>query len=284
MIYMSDRNPAYRPDRLHCFMNTASNTSSGASSANPLSHIAVIMDGNGRWAEGRNLPRLEGHRAGVEAVRATVRAARELEIPYLTLYAFSEENWSRPEEEVRFLMTLLQHYLQSEMDEMLENGIRLSALGNLEKLPAANRKALEKTMAATSGGDRMTLNLALSYSGRDDILQAAKRLAEKCGPNPDALERITEQEFSELLSTGEMPDPDLLIRTSGESRISNFLLWQLAYTEIVITEKLWPDFRKEDLLAAIETYHQRERRFGKTGAQLGRPTATPSRPPSTGTG
>lgn len=238
-------------------------------------HVAVIMDGNGRWAERRGLPRVEGHRAGVDAVRACVRAARETGIEVLTLFAFSSENWSRPQEEVGMLMSLLEHYLQAELEEMLENGIRLNALGRLDKLPESSRAWLDATMKKTAVGDKMTLNLALSYSGREDLVMAARKLAARCvreGADPMA---ITEEDVSAALSTSGQPDPDLLIRTSGEYRLSNFLLWQLAYTEIVITDVLWPDFRKSDFLSAIAAYQGRERRFGKTGAQL-RDTETAS--------
>ncbi|MFH1624295.1 MAG: isoprenyl transferase [Pseudomonadota bacterium] len=232
-------------------------------------HIAIIMDGNGRWAQKRLLNRVTGHRRGAEAVRVTVRTCRELGIEALTLYAFSVENWKRPPGEVNALMSLLREYLVKELDEMLENDIRLTAIGSLESLPKEVSSVLRDTILKTKTSKGMTLNLALSYGGRDDILNAVKRIVSDCDRGRIKPDRITEEVFSNYLLTAGLPDPDLLIRTSGEYRISNFLLWQLAYTEIYITDTLWPDFGKEDLIEAIRNFQARERRFGLTSEQIG---------------
>jgi undecaprenyl diphosphate synthase len=231
-------------------------------------HIAVIMDGNGRWAKKHALGRIAGHRKGAEAVRATVRTCREIGIQYLTLYAFSVENWMRPVREVSALMDLLVDYLRSERRELQERGIRLRAIGNLDRLREPVRQFLRETMEATKGKQEMVLVLALSYGGRDDILEAARALAEKCGDGALKPGDITREMFEEHLQTAGIPDPDLLIRTSGEFRISNFLLWQTAYTEFYFTDVLWPDFDRAELLKAIAAYQQRERRFGLTSEQL----------------
>jgi undecaprenyl diphosphate synthase len=233
-------------------------------------HIAIIMDGNGRWAKRHTLGRVSGHRKGAEAVRVTVRACREIGIPYLTLYAFSVENWSRPTREVSALMLLLEDYIRSELAEMLENGIRLTTIGNREDLTPSVRRLLEEAMAATSGNRDMVLNLALSYGGRDEIVQAAARIAQEAKEGRIAPQSLTPEVFSRYLFTANLPDPDLIIRTSGEYRLSNFLLWQAAYAEFYFTEVLWPDFGKGDLQAAIQDYQRRERRFGLTSEQLGK--------------
>jgi undecaprenyl diphosphate synthase len=225
-------------------------------------HVAVIMDGNGRWARHRKLPRIEGHRAGVRAVRETVRACRELGIGYLTLYAFSVENWTRPRSEVSALMHLLRHYLNSEIDEMRRNGVRLRVIGDSSRLSSGVRKALEKAMRETANGTNLCLSLALSYGGRDEILRAARKFAQAAARGELAPDDLSEQRFGEYLDTADIPDPDLLIRTSGEQRVSNFLLWQIAYAELYVTPVLWPDFTKEDLVKAFEEYAGRERRFG----------------------
>lgn len=236
-------------------------------------HVAVIMDGNGRWASLRGLPRAEGHRAGVRAVRAVVECARELGIPYLTLYAFSLENWGRPATEVGTLMALLQEFLSSELSLMLRHGIRLRVIGETSSLPAPVRAILSKTLSATAKSDRMTLTLGLSYAGRDEIVRAARAFAADAAAGRITPSEITEDRFARALDTGGMPDPDLVVRTSGEIRISNFLLWQSAYAEFVFTDVLWPDFGKAEFLLALEEYTRRHRRFGLTDEQSGPPAA-----------
>ena len=231
-------------------------------------HIAIIMDGNGRWAKQHALGRIMGHQKGVEAVRKTVRLCREIGIQYLTLYAFSVENWLRPDQEVAALMQILRQYLRSELAEMMENDIRLYAIGDINGLQAPVRKLLAETMARTAGNRGMVLNLALSYGGQDEIIRAVRRIAEDVREGTLAAEDITRESFAAYLYTAGIPDPDLLIRTSGEFRISNFLLWQSAYTEFYFTEVLWPDFDKKDLFAAIADYQRRERRYGLTSEQL----------------
>jgi len=231
-------------------------------------HIAIIMDGNGRWAKKKLLNRISGHMKGVDAVREVVTTCRELGIKILTLYAFSIENWRRPKEEVKALMGLLNDYLLKERGKMIKNNIRLSAIGRLEDLPPAVHATLQETMNITKHCDGMTLNLALSYGGRAEILHAAKGIISDLREGKMRPEEITEQRFSQYLWTWGLPDPDLLIRTSGEFRISNFLLWQIAYTELYVTETLWPDFNREELLKAIADYQSRERRFGLTSEQL----------------
>jgi undecaprenyl diphosphate synthase len=231
-------------------------------------HLAVIMDGNGRWAQRRSLPRIEGHRMGAEAVRAVVRACRRWGIEVLTLYAFSMENWQRPAEEVQALMGLLVEFLASERQEMIENGIKLQVIGRPEDLDPGIRALLQETEEATGGGHQMVLNLGLSYSGRSEIVRAVQRLmADAAGGRLDP-QRLNEEAFSQYLDTRGLPDPDLLIRTSGEQRISNFLLWQMAYTEIYFTDTLWPDFTEDELAEALRDYERRERRFGRIGEQV----------------
>jgi undecaprenyl diphosphate synthase len=231
-------------------------------------HIAIIMDGNGRWAKKKLLNRISGHMKGVDAVREVVTTCRELGIKILTLYAFSIENWRRPKEEVKALMGLLNEYLLKEQGEMIKNNIRLSAIGRLEDLPPAVLATLQETMKMTKHCDGMTLNLALSYGGRAEILHAAKGIISDLREGKMRPEELTEQRFSQYLWTWGLSDPDLLIRTSGEFRISNFLLWQIAYTELYVTETLWPDFNRKELLKAIADYQSRERRFGLTSEQL----------------
>jgi len=223
-------------------------------------HVAIIMDGNGRWATQRDLPRLEGHMAGIESVREAVTATREIGIPYLTLYAFSKENWSRPKEEVQGLLQLLELYLQKELPMMMEHQIRFRAMGELHDLPKRLQAMLNDVMEKTRKHKALTLNIALSYSGRQEILQAVRSVLQdmKAGH----VKRIDERVFAKYLYTAAMPDPDLLIRTSGEMRLSNFLLWQMAYTEIYVTETLWPDFRREAYEEALMEFTRRERRFG----------------------
>ena len=231
-------------------------------------HVAVIMDGNGRWAERRGLDRIEGHRAGIESVRAVVRAAHELGVRQLTLYAFSTENWSRPKGEVDELMRLLEHYLESELEEVDRNGIRVRAIGRLERLPESARAKLDEALGRTRDNDEMDLVFALSYGGRTEIADAARKLAREVEQGKLDAEAIDEKLFAACLYDPELADPDLLIRTGGESRVSNFLLWQIAYAEIHVTEVMWPDFRKGDLVDAILAYQGRERRYGLTSAQV----------------
>ncbi len=226
-------------------------------------HVGIIMDGNGRWAEARGLSRIAGHREGSESVRAVTREARRIGIPALTLYAFSAQNWARPPDEVAALMALLSEYLASQRREILENGIRLNAIGELERLPAAVRAGLEAVMAESRGNGQMVLTLALSYGGQEEIVQAARRAAARAA-RPEAIDaRALEAE----LWTAGLPELDLLVRTSGERRISNFLLWQAAYAELHFSEVPWPDFRELELLAAVADFQTRQRRFGLTGVQ-----------------
>jgi len=231
-------------------------------------HVAIIMDGNGRWAKKRSLNRILGHREGTKSVQDIVRACREVGIQVLTLYAFSTENWKRPQKEVSALMKLLKEFLKSELLEMVENGIRLNAIGEIERFPDDVLKVLRETMEATRENQDMLLNLALSYGGRHEIVRAARHIAADSREGRVRDEEITEAFFSGYLYTHGMPDPDLLIRTSGEMRISNFLLWQIAYSEIFITKTLWPDFRREELFEIFHAYDKRERRFGLTGDQI----------------
>ncbi len=233
-------------------------------------HIAVIMDGNGRWAKKRNLPRIAGHKAGRESVRIAVRTCARLGIPVLSLYTFSLENWQRPSKEVKALMRFLGTVLKSEYLELNENNIRLRAMGRLDMLPGDTRKRLDETIDSLSSNDGMILNLCLSYGGRAEIVDAARRIAGEVAGGGLDQEEIDEEEFAKYLYSPEIPDPDLLIRTSGEMRISNFLLWQLAYTEIVVTDVLWPDFREADIFAAIDDYLGRERRYGDIGGRRGK--------------
>ena len=220
------------------------------------------MDGNGRWARQRHLPRIEGHRAGAESARAIIRAAGELGIKYLTLYAFSVENWNRPKEEVDALMKYLVHYLKTETSELNKNNVRLEVIGQIYRLPDAVQEHLKKAMATLSHNNGLTLIMALSYGGRTEIVEAARRLAAEIKAGKLDPDDITEQVFAQHLYTRNFPDPDLLIRTSGEMRVSNFLLWQISYAELVVTPTLWPDFRKPQFYAALEEYARRHRRFG----------------------
>ena len=231
-------------------------------------HIAVIMDGNGRWAKKKGARRIFGHRNAVQAVRDITECCGELGVKYLTLYAFSTENWSRPKEEVEGLMELLVNTLKQEIGTLTENQVKLKTIGDTSHLPGNCQKNLEWAMNETKNNSGLTLILALSYSGRWEILEAAKRLASDVKEGKIQISDINEAAFSNYLKTSGIPDPELLIRTSGELRISNFLLWQIAYTELFITPTLWPDFTKEHLYEAIWSYQQRERRFGKTSEQL----------------
>ena len=231
-------------------------------------HVAVIMDGNGRWAEGRGLGRVAGHQAGVEAVREVVRCARSHGIRHLTLFAFSTENWNRPRVEVDELMALLRRYLGSELDELIEHQVRVRAIGAMARLPGMVRRRLERVMDATKDHDGMDLVFALSYGGRAEIVEAARQLSRDVERGEVDPEQIDEKMFAAYLYAPDLPDPDLLIRTGGESRISNFLLWQLAYSELHVTPVMWPDFSACDFESALEVYQRRERRYGLTGAQV----------------
>ncbi|HUI07828.1 MAG TPA: isoprenyl transferase [Verrucomicrobiae bacterium] len=226
-------------------------------------HVAIIMDGNGRWAQQRKLPRIEGHRAGAESVRQIVRACGELGIDYLTLYAFSVENWDRPKAEVTALMRLLEFYLKQEIPELDKNNVRLAAIGRIHELPSSAQRQLEKSIAALQDNTGLTLVLALSYGGRAEIVDAMRAIAGEIKAGRLDAADINENVISKHLYTQAIPDPDLLIRTSGELRVSNFLLWQISYAEIYVTERLWPDFRKPQLLEALEDYSRRHRRFGR---------------------
>ncbi|MEM7168912.1 MAG: isoprenyl transferase [Pseudomonadota bacterium] len=227
-------------------------------------HVAIIMDGNGRWARGRGMPRIFGHQKGAEAVRRCVRGARELRIPYLTLFGFSSENWRRPVAEVEDLMGLLRRYLKSEVAELHKNGVRLRIVGQRERLPKDVVALIEESEKLTSGGTSLNLTIALSYGARQDIISASQSLARAARDGELDPGDIDESHFGGVLSTSALPDPDLLIRTSGEQRISNFLLWELAYAELVFVEKNWPDFSKEDLATAVREFQKRDRRYGAT--------------------
>lgn len=231
-------------------------------------HIAIIMDGNGRWAKKRGLDRVEGHKSGVTSVRQATELAGELGIPFLTLYTFSKENWNRPEDEIKALMHLLIRAVVNETPDLLKNNVRLTVIGDTSSLPAETKDALDQCIAETSKSTGLTLVLALSYSSRWEITEAAKQIAARVKGNELNISDITENVIDQYLTTKNIPDPDLLIRTGGESRISNFLLWQVAYAELFFTETLWPDFNKESLCEAIIDYQSRERRFGKTSEQV----------------
>ncbi len=231
-------------------------------------HIAIIMDGNGRWAKQHAIGRIRGHKKGAQAVRATVRTCREIGIQYLTLFAFSIENWGRPTKEVDGLMSLLEEYLAKELNELHKQGIKLTTIGDIDQLKPSVKEKIISAKKITANNDKMILNLALSYGGRDEIIDAVKQIVQDSQNGIINSDEINKEIFSKYLNTCEIPDPDLLIRTSGEYRISNFLLWQLAYTELYFTKVLWPDFKKEDIFKAIASYQKRERRFGLTGEQL----------------
>lgn len=231
-------------------------------------HIAIIMDGNGRWAKKQGHMRLYGHNFGVESVRETLKAAKELKVKYLTLYAFSTENWNRPKEEVDGLMDLLVRSLANEVKELSDSGVRLLAIGDIEGLPAACQDELQESIGLTKDNTEITMVLALNYSSRWEIVNAVKRIAHEAKNETLDIESIDANLFSSYLTTSQIPDPELLIRTSGEYRISNFLLWQIAYAEFHFTDVLWPDFKREDLFKAVLDYQSRERRFGMVSEQL----------------
>jgi len=232
--------------------------------ANKIDHLAVIMDGNGRWAKSRGLPRLKGHEAGAQAARRIVEAAKKRKIGYLTLYAFSSENWKRPRDEVEGLFGLLEGFIDREVDRLVESGVCLHTIGDLSKFPPKLSRKVAETVEKTGGNSELHLNVALNYGGRDEIIRAVRRITQ-AGTAPESLD---EAAFSRCLDTSFMPDPDLLIRTGGERRISNFLLWQLAYTEIYFSDILWPDFDEKALDTAISWYKTRQRRFGMTPEQI----------------
>lgn len=242
-------------------MNTVPHLSPQAKGNLPQ-HVAIIMDGNGRWAKERGLPRVEGHRNGVESVRAAVRAAAEVGVKYLTLYAFSVENWNRPKDEVDTLMKYLARFLKNEIGELNKNNVRLEAIGQIYRLPEFCQEQLKKTQAALAKNSGLTLILALSYGGRTEIVEAVRTIADKAKKGTIDPAEINEQVIAQHLYTRNFPDPDLLIRTSGEMRVSNFLLWQISYAELVVASTLWPDFRKPQFFEALEEYARRHRRFG----------------------
>ena len=231
-------------------------------------HIAIIMDGNGRWAKQKGSMRIFGHKSAITSVREATEGCAELGVKYLTLYAFSTENWKRPKDEVSALMELLVYTIRSEVKELNKNNVKLLSIGNTASLPAACQQELKEAIELTKNNSRLSLVLALSYSGRWEITEAAKKMARDVKEGKLQPEEINEHKFSSYLTTASIPDPELLIRTSGELRISNFLLWQIAYTELYITDTLWPDFRKKDLYQAIINYQKRERRFGKVSEQV----------------
>ncbi len=231
-------------------------------------HVAIIMDGNGRWAKKRNRERVYGHQEGVNSVKAVVEAAGEIGVKYLTLYAFSSENWARPKEEVEALMSLLVNGIRDELDNIMKQNIRIKVIGDLTRLKPDVRKAVEESVEKTKNNTALTVVIALSYSGRDEIVNAVKHIAQQVKDGKLDIEDIDQELISSNLYTAGIPDPDLLIRTSGEIRISNFLLWQISYTELYFTEILWPDFKKDQFFEAIYNYQQRERRFGKISEQL----------------
>jgi undecaprenyl diphosphate synthase len=245
-------------------MSTASLPANADPSPGPH-HVAIIMDGNGRWAKSRGLPRVAGHRRGADAVRRVVRGAGELGIPVLTLFAFSTENWTRPADEVNDLMGLLRHYLRNELEELHKNGARLRVIGNREGLAADIVHDIADAERLTRSNTRIDVNICINYGARDEILRAARNLARRVAAGEMTPEEIDEANFERELLTAGLPDPDLLIRTSGEQRISNFLLWQCAYTELVFVDTLWPDFGKEHLERAIAEFRRRERRYGGVG-------------------
>jgi undecaprenyl diphosphate synthase len=231
-------------------------------------HVAIIMDGNGRWAKLRNKSRIEGHQRGKTSVRAIIEMSRKIGIPFISLYAFSTENWLRPDDEVHALMGLLEHYLIAEEPKMMRYGIRLLTIGDRDRLPATVRRTLERVIELTRNNNRMTVVLALSYSGRDEIVRMVRKIASEISEGRSDPHQIDEKTIAAHLDTPGVPDPDLLIRTSGELRISNFYLWQVAYTELYVTPTLWPDFREQEYLQALLAFQRRRRRFGRTDEQL----------------
>ncbi len=255
-------NPLQPPRAVNARDPKAADLPSAAPAPDVPVHVAIIMDGNGRWAKARGLPRTAGHKRGADAVKRVIKGAGNLGISYLTLFGFSSENWSRPQDEVRDLLGLLRFYLESELAELAEGGIRLNVIGDRKRFPPETVKLIENAEARTASNTKMTLTIALSYGGRQEIVAAARALAEDAAAGKLDPAAIDEEAFARCLFTAGTPDPDLLIRTSGEQRISNFLLWQLAYSELVFTDTLWPDFGQAELESAIATYRSRERRYG----------------------
>ena len=243
--------------------SSASDNLAPNETSNLPTHVAIIMDGNGRWAKKHRLTRIQGHKKGSNAVRAVVRTCRKIGIAHLTLYAFSTENWQRPQKEINALMVLLKRFLKSEQEEMLEKNIRLNVIGQIERLPQDVQQQIQKIMTLTENNTALNLHLALSYGGRAEILRSAQTLLKKCLSEQRSPDTLNEQDIAEHLYTHGVPDPDLLIRTGGEMRISNFLLWQIAYAELYITQTLWPDFGEDEFLHILKEYQGRERRFGK---------------------
>ena len=231
-------------------------------------HIAIIMDGNGRWAKSKNLPRAAGHKQGVETVRTMVQAAINLGVKYLTLYTFSTENWKRPQKEISMLMRLMVKSLHNETNELNENNVKITTIGNKYSLPIVVQKELDHAMQITKHNTKLVLNLALSYSGRWELVEATKKIAEDIKENKIELNEISEELIGKYLTTSDMPDPDLMIRSGGEHRVSNFLIWQIAYSELFVSNVLWPDFKCHHLIEAIEDYQKRERRFGLISEQV----------------
>jgi len=231
-------------------------------------HVAIIMDGNGRWAEMRGLPRIAGHREGIRSVKEVVTACRKLGIYALTIYAFSLENWRRPPQEIRELMSLLKEYLKKELPTLMKHGIRFRTIGRIERLPGSVIRQIAEAEAATRGNDKMVLTIALSYGGRTEIVDAVRKMLSDFQRGVLTLDQVDEVRLGHYLSTAGLPDPDLMIRTSGEARISNFLLWQMAYTELYFTKTLWPDFRRPDFLQALQDFQSRKRRFGLVQGQI----------------
>jgi undecaprenyl diphosphate synthase len=232
-------------------------------SSNIPQHIAIIMDGNGRWAKKKGLPRIAGHKEGVSSLKVVLKACAEIGVKYLTVYAFSTENWGRPKEEVDFLMMLFSQTIDKQIKELMGSGVRLSFLGRLHEFSPQLQKKMKEAMEETKGNKRITLNVMVNYGGRAEIVDAVKELLLEKGAEEGKQKEASEEDISARLYTRDLPDPDLLIRTANEMRISNFMLWQIAYAEIHVTPVLWPDFRKEQLIAAVEDYQKRERRFGK---------------------
>ena len=244
-------------------MNSNSPSSLDLDLTNLPAHVAIIMDGNGRWAKKRLLSRLQGHQRGAETVRTVVRTCRQLGIPHLTLFAFSTENWQRPKTEVSALMSLLVKFLNAEQQELMDNDIQLNVIGQVDRLPTNVQEAISRVMSVTAMNSSMCLHLALSYGSRSEIVKMVRDIAGKVQSGELAVDAISENVVSRHLYTADIPDPDLLIRTSGEMRISNFLLWQIAYTELIVTDTLWPDFNKSEFIEIIKTFQMRNRRFGK---------------------
>ena len=244
------------------FTNKQMKESSGYPDANTLEHVAIIMDGNGRWARKRSMPRIAGHKEGIDAIVDITRTAARCKVDILTLYAFSTENWKRPKPEVEFILRLPKEFLQIHLPDLIANNVRIEVIGDMAKLPAATREAVQYAIDRTRNNDGLQLNFALNYGSRQELLHAMKGMIADINEAKLSLDEVNEQKFSKYLFTADLPEPDLLIRTGGEKRLSNFLLWQLAYTEFWFTDVLWPDFSEKEFLEALEDYRQRKRRYG----------------------